>query len=651
MTALARRLLIVVVAAGMLLLAVHAVAPLSIAGSERYLLIGTAAGMALAGLWLWSDWGLLIAAEAAAISLGLLTQVIPASGPGRATGVTAGSTVTLAPAGVIALTVATVCLAALCGWLVTARRTPWPVVALAGSMFLVRANVTRVYEDRFPLFMVAAVALVALVYSPTLRRLWLALPASLLALALIGVTWQLPAARHTLPLEVVDPLAGLATTGAPGLEGNQLPLHGAFHPSDRPVMSVRTDEPALRPYWRMSVFDTYDGHGWDTEAVTARPTPAASWLPGSSAADVFTHVRLLEPARALVSAGQPVAASIDTAAIYAAGSFDPVRIESLVTLPAGTEYEVAGSLAGDASEPAGALSADLQLPSEPARIAILAHSLVRGQRDPLGRALAIESYLRDSGRFQYDVNAGSSARGDAVDDFLFHSRRGYCNQFASALVVLARSAGIPARLVTGYATGAPEGDAFLVRERDAHSWSEVYTQTGWVQLDPTPGFNPDPSAPPGLNLRPSHAFPPYSGRPSSMPRVPRLRSTPRVAASGRHPGSPAPVGSVVGGIAAGLLLLAGIAYTLRPRSLDELYRGLVRSAPRRYGRLDLGDTPLEFAERFRPALEEYDDVRYLAELYARKRYAGLAPSAEELQAARRAWLRLRRRWVLRRAAR
>jgi transglutaminase-like putative cysteine protease len=77
---------------------------------------------------------------------------------------------------------------------------------------------------------------------------------------------------------------------------------------------------------------------------------------------------------------------------------------------------------------------------------------------------------------------------DPVDQFLFESRAGFCEHYAAALVVLLRAAGIPARIVTGYLGGElnPLGEYFIVRQRDAHAWAEVwYEDDGWVRVDPT----------------------------------------------------------------------------------------------------------------------------------------------------------------------
>ena len=110
------------------------------------------------------------------------------------------------------------------------------------------------------------------------------------------------------------------------------------------------------------------------------------------------------------------------------------------------------------------------------------------------RLLAIEAYLRTIS-YTLDVPAPPLDR-DVADYFLFDLRRGYCDYFATAMVVLARSVGIPARLVTGYASGGYDviSAQFVVLEKDAHSWVEVYFPSyGWVEFEPTSGLAADRS--------------------------------------------------------------------------------------------------------------------------------------------------------------
>jgi len=95
--------------------------------------------------------------------------------------------------------------------------------------------------------------------------------------------------------------------------------------------------------------------------------------------------------------------------------------------------------------------------------------------------------------FAYTLDTPLPGR-DTVDEFLFEQKRGYCEHFSSAFVVLMRGAGIPARVVTGYTGGYrnPFGDYWIVRKMDAHAWAEVWLpQRGWVRVDPTAAVAPE----------------------------------------------------------------------------------------------------------------------------------------------------------------
>jgi hypothetical protein len=120
------------------------------------------------------------------------------------------------------------------------------------------------------------------------------------------------------------------------------------------------------------------------------------------------------------------------------------------------------------------------------RVRQLALDLTLSLPTPYERARAIEAYLR---RFPYtlDILAPPADR-DVSDYFLFDLRRGYCDYYATAMAVLARAAGLPARLVVGYAAGNYDQatDRYVVTEADAHSWVEIYFPTvGWVEFEPT----------------------------------------------------------------------------------------------------------------------------------------------------------------------
>ncbi|HEY0941783.1 MAG TPA: DUF3488 and transglutaminase-like domain-containing protein [Steroidobacter sp.] len=121
--------------------------------------------------------------------------------------------------------------------------------------------------------------------------------------------------------------------------------------------------------------------------------------------------------------------------------------------------------------------------------------LARQMRERAGSEEAfIQSVLTKFGseEFYYTLQP-PALDSNAVDDFLFNTKRGFCEHFASAFTVMARAAGIPARIVTGYQGGEynPMGDYFIVRQSDAHAWSEVWLEgRGWQRIDPTAAIAP-----------------------------------------------------------------------------------------------------------------------------------------------------------------
>jgi len=93
--------------------------------------------------------------------------------------------------------------------------------------------------------------------------------------------------------------------------------------------------------------------------------------------------------------------------------------------------------------------------------------------------------------FTYSLNP-TVAKRDVIDAFLFNTRRGFCEHYATSFVTMMRSAGVPARVVTGYQGGEKNGDYFIIRQSDAHAWAEVWLdQQGWVRVDPTATIAPE----------------------------------------------------------------------------------------------------------------------------------------------------------------
>ena len=130
----------------------------------------------------------------------------------------------------------------------------------------------------------------------------------------------------------------------------------------------------------------------------------------------------------------------------------------------------------------------------------MAREITAGADNPYDKARAVEQFLQTGGDFRYETRdvPVPEENQDFVDQFLFDTKRGYCNHFSSAMVVLLRAADVPARWVKGFAPGETEWEddryRVTVRNADAHSWVEVYFNgIGWIPFEPTPGFtNPTP---------------------------------------------------------------------------------------------------------------------------------------------------------------
>lgn len=129
----------------------------------------------------------------------------------------------------------------------------------------------------------------------------------------------------------------------------------------------------------------------------------------------------------------------------------------------------------------------LQLPNIDRRVRRLAEEIAGPAKSPYEKAVAVERYL--STNFGYTLQLSKSVPEDPIADFLFERKQGHCEYFASAMAVMLRAVGIPARIVNGFRGGEFNRltGSYILRARDAHSWVEVYFPgQGWVTFDPTP---------------------------------------------------------------------------------------------------------------------------------------------------------------------
>jgi transglutaminase-like putative cysteine protease len=131
----------------------------------------------------------------------------------------------------------------------------------------------------------------------------------------------------------------------------------------------------------------------------------------------------------------------------------------------------------------------LNLPSHHDRLIQLATQLTRRASTQAEKIAILTNYLRDNPQFHYTTNSETDPGSRPLEYFLFTSRSGHCEYFASALTMMLRAVNIPSRYVTGFLGGRynPYGKYIAVRQGDAHSWVEAFVDgTGWVTLDPTP---------------------------------------------------------------------------------------------------------------------------------------------------------------------
>jgi transglutaminase-like putative cysteine protease len=135
-----------------------------------------------------------------------------------------------------------------------------------------------------------------------------------------------------------------------------------------------------------------------------------------------------------------------------------------------------------------AVAGDLAVPAAYQRLAKLARQITAGRTSAYGRMVALQQWFRQPGNFTYSLAAPQSTGATALIAFLTRTRRGYCQQFAFGMAVLARLLGIPSRVVVGYTQGTPQRNGtWLVRTSDAHAWPEMYFPgAGWLRFEPTP---------------------------------------------------------------------------------------------------------------------------------------------------------------------
>lgn len=305
-----------------------------------------------------------------------------------------------------------------------------------------------------------------------------------------------------------------------GYGTNDSRLGGAFIADDTVVFLAQADS---KQYWRVETKDFYTSKGW--EQSDNIPNESAHFnmnedinysIPtGPEESAKVAHINQINPFDFIL---QPygmkriewdsnqlenhsdvgLIMNTNSEKIYPYGNDKILKLERYSVVYSKPTY-LYSDLQSEPKVPIDPIAFEpyLQLPETlPDRVVDLANDIVKGAKTPYQKARAIESYFSRNGyKYETDDVAIPTAEQDYVDQFLFETKMGYCDNFSTSMVVMLRSQGIPARWVKGFMGGEiidSNGSlrTYEVTNNNAHSWVEAYIpNVGWVNFEPTVGFS------------------------------------------------------------------------------------------------------------------------------------------------------------------
>ncbi len=462
--------------------------------------------------------------------------------------------------------------------------------------------------------------------------------------------------------------------------GSSFAVRGSWVSSDTAVMTVAS----RRPYYlRTITYDVYTGHGWSRSDGPRRSVaPGERIFPGYTperplSADAFALETVTVEiqrnlGRNIFTPGFPTAAFLPVVVQEPGGKPFLGGLESAVTLDPGKGYQITAAisnateamLAGAGTDYPPEISATyLDTTGVTDRTQERARLLVIGATDPFHMAKALAAYLQGP-RFHYSTIAPvpTDPNRDLVDFFLFDPKGqiGYCEFFATAMAVMARSVGLPARVAVGYAPGERVSTGvYQYRERNAHAWAEIYFPGyGWQIFESTK------SLPPLVRLPGSGVVPPVNTPVGGVGTSPfHEGADPGVISSlpsfqpvsgGFRPGEKPPVDEARSGnllLVTGVLGLLAVALGWRLSRIRRRFR-LLAPGDRQWQRLALAAdragvarSPSETIYEYAGWLEEQlpaqrGEIRQIADGKVWQSYSGRSISAEAIARLERAWGRL-----------
>lgn len=338
------------------------------------------------------------------------------------------------------------------------------LMALASCLLLTSANLQRVQpqsRSSHPIRQAGGLLLQALPLALLLFLLFPRLPSPL---------WQMPSSN-------------VARSGLSGdmLEPGQVSKLALDDSVAFRVEFAGSPPPPSFLYWRGPVFENFDGSRWLPASRTRQAAPS-----------ITAHGKVVDYTLTLEPHQQRWLLALDMPTRWPSGSVFGSRLELLSLQPVHQprRYSLQSALAWKIeNDPLVRTSSQLP-PSGNPRTHVLADDWK--SLPPTQRISAALSWLR-SNDFVYTLEPPLLTSSDPIDEFLFTSRQGFCEHFASSFAYLMRAAGVPARIVTGYQGGSwnKAGNYLIVRQADAHAWVEVWLDgQGWQRIDPTAAVAP-----------------------------------------------------------------------------------------------------------------------------------------------------------------
>ena len=427
-------------------------------------------------------------------------------------------------------------------WFILRKRNSWPAVIMGTIMLIVNmTNLPRENYYFFPLYFLSAIVLLAstnlLKHGGKLlewREKYIRRGVAYFSVAVISISLVTTSIAYFVPEPPIDNIGIKLDTSSLDSRGVEELWFNIFADVRSKWTSLNSQEQekllfkdplvtgdkihflintGLSNYWRTRRYDVYEAWGWSSTLETDEQLRAGEQIAYAETLQngntVFYAVENRLKTDVILSLGAVTSVDIpiklqtfsqeqideavtsttrvrDVAAIVSTQVIRPYqRYRASASVPVVTPEELAE--AGE-DYPEWVTGHYLQLPDDfPSSVRNLSEEITKDVKTPYDKALAIKAYLR---RFHYDqLVQVPPANSDGVEYFLFSAERGVCTEFASAMAVMLRATGVPARIATGYFRGELDEETgyYVIRGRNYHAWVEVYfPQYGWIEFEATP---------------------------------------------------------------------------------------------------------------------------------------------------------------------